>query len=70
MSGMQWDKVNKQARAARVQREPRRVIRIEPDQAFWKAWRDDTAGMKAAGYVVGKDRAGKWQVWLRCERAS
>jgi hypothetical protein len=64
MTRFHWAKAAKQARAWQAQREPQTVIRIEPDESFWRAWRYDPAGMKASGYSVQK-LGSKWVVLLR-----
>jgi hypothetical protein len=62
---MRWAQAAKrdQANAAAL-RGPKQIIPIAIDQTFWKAWRDDPAAMKAAGYRVTKDRAGRWRAWI------
>jgi hypothetical protein len=55
---------NKRAQA-RCDFRPVERIPVQLDEAFWKAWRENTAAMKAAGYRVRKDdRSGRWTAWI------
>jgi len=50
---MRWDLVRQRARANAERCRPVERTAVKCDQSFWKAWRDDTAGMKRSGYRVG-----------------
>jgi hypothetical protein len=39
----------------------KKIAPVRTDQTFWKAWRKDTAGMKARG-IDGRWRA--WRAWI------
>lgn len=48
---------------------PRRVRSGAPTESFWSAWRSDSGGLKSAGYAVGRDQRGEWQVsqWAKLD---
>jgi hypothetical protein len=54
MSGLRWDKARKRIRAWQARNEPQRIIPITPDESFWKAWRDDTRGMRTLRELQAK----------------
>lgn len=62
---LDWEKQNRLDRA-RKQIERNRVF-FDPDEDFWRAWKDDKIGMRAAGYRVTKVD-GEWKVWVEKER--
>jgi beta-glucosidase/6-phospho-beta-glucosidase/beta-galactosidase len=62
---MNWDAVKRD----RARYCPGKVERIpvKADQSFWRAWRDDTEGMKRSGYRVFKVGR-QWVAYIERER--
>jgi hypothetical protein len=60
-----WDTAHLRAKLSDEHSRAKEIIAVPTDKSFWKAWRDDPAGMRASGYHVRKDRDGRWRAWNR-----
>jgi hypothetical protein len=68
MSGrMKWDRARRQYEVARPRTTER--VAVNADESFWRCWKDDRAGMRAAGYRVTKIGR-RWVVYLERERVT
>jgi len=65
MSGkeMNWHLASKR-RNAMAPRSDARRIPVQPDENFWRCWKDDKSAMRAAGYRVEKIERGGWRVFI------
>ena len=56
---MRWTQINKHSR---IEDDNSRQIPI--DEAFWRAWNENPAAMRASGYFVRKTKNG-WNAFIK-----